>query len=175
VRVRVPLPVPFKIMKIRFDGDIIITDPCYIDYKEQGIRKLWDLNSVHLATGQGLKKHGFTNYLWSNTLYGDWSCHTFLLHDSAINTFSQDITEKDTNGTIGRFCADAGLVAVFLLDEVLKFNPNFDYHLNKPWTTTLIKNFIGDIEIHTINVKDELEKVIRGTGNVNFITRQTGL
>lgn len=32
---------------------------------------------------------------------------------------------------IGGFCADAGMVAVFLLDEVLKYNPNFDYHINR--------------------------------------------
>lgn len=32
---------------------------------------------------------------------------------------------------IGYFCADAGMVAVFLLDEVLKYNPDFDYHINR--------------------------------------------
>ena len=53
----------------------------------------------------------------------------------------------DTKEPIGSFCADAGLVSVFLLDEVLKYNPDFDYHINKPWTTTLIKDFKGTVQM----------------------------
>jgi hypothetical protein len=66
-------------------------------------------------------------------------------------------------------------VGVFLLDEVLRFNPNFDYHLNKEWTTTLIKNFDGDIEYEVNEVDDYNVAQIRGKGNINFITSQTSL
>lgn len=65
-----------------------------------------------------------------NIIYGDWSCTTF---------------NSDTKKPIGEFCADAGLVGVFSLKEVLKYNPKFDYHTNRKWTTTLIKNFTGDV------------------------------
>lgn len=70
---------------------------------------------------------------------------------------------------IGYFCADAGMVAVFLLDEVLKYNPDFDYHINREWTTTLIKDFDGEINYY---VDDDAH--IIGVGNVNFFTTQTG-
>lgn len=85
---------------------------------------------------------------------------------------------------MGEFCADAGLVAVFLLDEVLKYNPNFDYHTERPWTTTLIKDFDGDIELSVVpftyideDTNEECEDSevrVVGTGNINFYTTQTG-
>lgn len=100
---------------------------------------------------------GIKNYLVSDTGYGDWSCTTL---------------EKRTNKKLGEFCADAGMVGVFLLDEVLKYNPNFDYYTQRPWTTTLIKNFNGDIEIKR---NDEDGVYIEGKGNINFYTIQTGL
>jgi hypothetical protein len=54
---------------------------------------------------------------------------------------------------------------------VLKFNPDFNYHTEKDWTTTLIKDFDGDVEY----IVDNDEAYIKGIGNINFITRQTGL
>ena len=59
----------------------------------------------------------------------------------AINRFP-----TDTNKEIGQFCADAGLVSVIALDEVLKYNKDFDYHITRPWTTTLIKDFKGTVQ-----------------------------
>jgi len=107
-----------------------------------------------------------------------------------LEEYEKQTAELDNNDVIlGAFCADAGLVAVFLLDEVLKFNPEFDYHINRPWTTTLIKDFDGDIELthRTIQVPehdgdynetgrlvDEYEVSVVGKGNVNFYTTQTG-
>jgi hypothetical protein len=86
---------------------------------------------------------------------------------------------------------------VFLLDEVLKYNPDFDYHINNPWTTTLIKNFDGDITIDVVEYESEIENPeydeededyqdeyitekdeevrVIGVGNINFYTTQTGL
>lgn len=61
---------------------------------------------------------------------------------------------------------------VFLLDEVLKYNPNFDYHINRLWTTTLIKDFDGEVEYYIDDAEGEAH--IIGTGNVNFFTTQTG-
>jgi hypothetical protein len=154
---------------MKFKGDIIITDPCYIDTPED---TLWrgDKN-FDIFTGNGLSKFGFTNYIWEDTIYGDWSCTTFKLKPDSANKRTTDLTKFDVDGKIGSFCADAGLVGVFLLDEVLKFNPKFDYHTERKHTTTLIKDFDGDI-IYEVN-GDEAQ--IRGTGNINFVTRQTGL
>lgn len=113
---------------MEFDGDIIITDPCYIMREENELTKDdWAACNY----GSEMEALGIIHYMTRDTLYGDWSCTTF-------NT--------DTKEVIGDFCADAGLVSVFLLDEVLKYNPEFDYHLNKKWTTTWIKDFKGTVE-----------------------------
>lgn len=207
---------------IRFDGDIIITDPCYImkrneadystcpsywdfvskknisDYSDcrrktiddypdhlknmfkvyeylgenlhSDIRKA-ELNAYYEAKdkwdeenmsdwercnfGDDIEIFGIHTYLIDRTIYGDWSCTTY---------------NSDTKEKIGEFCADAGMVAVFLLDEVLSYNPDFDYHTERTWTTTLIRDFHGTVELHC----DGEEVTVVGRGNVNFIGKQTG-
>lgn len=154
---------------MKFKGNIIITDPCYIIRKDSND---WS----KCGYGNNMKALGIENYLCRDTIYGDWSCTTF---------------NSDTKKAIGEFCADAGMVAVFLLDEVLAYNPDFDLYETKPWTTTLIKDFDGDIEINIIHIEgvydddtewhskgdkweDDEVRVI-GKGNINFETHQTGL
>lgn len=141
---------------MKFKGDIIITDPCYIikDHSDD-----WSKCNF----GDDMEELGIKNYLCRDTIYGDWSCTTF---------------NSDTKEKIGEFCADAGMVAVFLLDEVHKYNPDFDWYETKPWTTTLIKDFDGDVKIDVVysendKYEDESVRVI-GVGNINFETRQTG-
>lgn len=236
-----------------FDGDIIITDPCYIeketkevgkypvmidflsykkeseypDYKKLTKSEIKNLDDVEQALfdlgidesflykskqyeeenkryekaleeyrnnnisdwekcnyGSNMEVLGIHTYLTHDTIYGDWSCTTF-------NT--------DTNEILGHFCADAGLVSVFLLDEVLKYNPSFDYHLDRDWTTTLIKDFKGTVQIIIEEYEYEYEDDYEGhwkkgdkgidysvhvvghginkkTGQpINFRTEQTGL
>lgn len=166
----VPMKQKYKnkmMIKMEFKGDIIITDPCYI-IKEDS-RDDWSRCNY----GDRMNDLGITNYLCRDTIYGDWICNTY---------------NNDTKESMGEFCADAGLVSVFLLDEVLKYNPNFDYHINRPWTTTLIKDFDGEINISVVPYEyeyenDDGEKVIEkdeevrviGTGNINFFTSQTGM
>lgn len=140
------------------------------EYRKNNISD-WDLSNY----GTSMEALGIKNYIRRDTLYGDWSCTTY---------------NSDTNEKIGNFCADAGMVGVFLLDEVLKYNPDFDYHVERPWTTTLIKNFDGEIDfeiVHTEGVyeddtefhrkgekwEDDSVSVV-GIGNVNFKTVQTG-
>lgn len=154
---------------MKFKGDIIITDPCYIIKKNSGD---WG----KCGYGDNMKALGIENYLCRDTIYGDWSCTTF---------------NSDTKEAIGEFCADAGMVAVFLLDEVLAYNPDFDFYETKPWTTTLIKDFDGDIETNIIHIEgvydddtewhskgdkwEDNEVRVIGKGNINFETHQTGL
>lgn len=211
---------------VEFDGDIIITDPCYIMKKrDESTRPKWDdfhpykriydypdydektktskmfsenMSKLDKADaiwqkenpddwdvcnyGSNMEAIGIHNYMTRDTLYGDWSCTTF---------------NSDTQKEIGEFCADAGLVSVFLLDEVLKYNPDFDYHKEKSWTTTLIKNFKGTVQfvvVYTEGVYEEsteyhkkgekwedysVEVVGHGinkeTGEpINFVGKQTG-
>lgn len=160
---------------IEFDGDIIITDPCYIvkerdesdrpkwgdfhpyesiyeypDYNEETkLSEMFRKNADALSKadrewkrkhpddwdvcgcGSNMESLGVQKYMTRDTLYGDWSCTTF---------------DTDTGEPIGEFCADAGLVSVFDLAEVLAYNPDFDYHTERKWTTTLIKDFKGTVQ-----------------------------
>lgn len=125
--------------------------------------------------GDNMEVLGINNYLCASTIYGDWSCTTF---------------DKDTNKPIGQFCADAGLVCVCLLDEVLKYNPNFlNWAKEHEWCATIIENFTGEV---WIKVDEDIEATqeessedeicydedyvvyVEGIGNINFKTAQTG-
>jgi hypothetical protein len=80
---------------MEFDGDIIITDPCYV--------------STDLDWCNGFENK-LKHCMMRDTIYGDWSCTTFDLN---------------SNKLLGRFCADAGEVGVFDFAEVDKYNPEF--------------------------------------------------
>lgn len=123
---------------IKLCGDIIITDPCYVVQNDED----WD----KCRYGEDMSDLGIKHYIVRDTLYGDWSCTTF---------------DSNTKQPIGEFRADAGMVGVFLLDEVLKYNPDFDYHINRPWTTTLIRNFKGAVSfqvVHYVGVYEDSNK-----------------
>lgn len=148
--------------KMKFVGDIIITDPCYIiRAKHHGTTPITDDDWETCEDGSRMKALGIKTYLTRRTECGDWSCSTY-------NT--------DTKEKLGDFCADAGLVSVFLLEEVLKYNPDFDYHINNKHTTTWIKDFNGDVEIVYDKFRKNGDKEVRviGKGNINFFSSQTG-
>lgn len=113
------------------------------------------------ACGDNMSALGFSNYIVSNTEYGDWSCTTI---------------DADTKEILGHFCADAGLVGVFLLDEILKYNPKYDIDDDsKRGCATIIRNFNGDINVVSNEVsEDDIQVSVIGEGNVNFYTIQTG-
>lgn len=153
--------------KMKFKGDIIITDPCYIIRDKA--KGLTDNDWEACDYGQNMEALGIKNYLTADTIYGDWSCTT---------------RDAKTDREIGHFCADAGLVSVFLLDEVLKYNPDFDYHTERDWTTTLIKDFDGEVSIEVVEVEDaetgnifEEVSVIGKSknGKKDFYTTQSGI
>lgn len=160
---------------MEFDGDIIITDPCYI-MKE-------DDDWATCGYGENMEALGITHYMTRDTLYGDWSCTTF---------------DTDTKEAIGKFCADAGLVSVLLLDEVLKYNPHYNDHLKNKWTVTWIKDFKGTVEFVVKHIEGYYEEdtdywkkgdywedyalevvghgINKVTGKpINFVGKQTGI
>ena len=140
-----------------YKKESIAFDEAMWRYEENNPRDDW----AYCEYGESMENLGLSTFLCDRTIYGDWSCHTL---------------NSDTNEVLGRFCADAGQVAVFLLDEVLRYNPAFDYHINRPWTTTLIRDFHGTVELHLDEDGDgEQEVTVVGRGNVNFFGHQTGL
>ena len=173
-------------MEMEFDGDIIITDPCYIiknpdkstkpkredyisyssmkdypDYdkeKEESEKYFeeerdyyaacneWDANYDDWSIcecGVKMETLGFTKYMTRDTLYGDWSCTTYNL---------------DTKEPIGSFCADAGLVSVFLLDEVMKYNPDYKDVKDNRWCVTCIRDFKGTVEFRVEHLEGTYEE-----------------
>lgn len=142
---------------MKFKGTIIITDPCYfMRAKHHGTTGITKDDWKTCEYGLALHKLGIKNYISTETGVGDWCC-------DVINTNSSEI--------IGEFCADSGMVCVALLSEVLKYNPEFDYHINNKWTCTTIEDFDGDISIRP---DDDGVAMIKGIGSVNFENTFTG-
>lgn len=181
---------------MKFKGDIIITDPCYI------IKKDGNDDWEKCEYGGRMETLGFTTYISESTIYGDWSCTTWSTPRKDVEAQLEEINklyksywkaeeeygrdsvqckiydDKLSDASIGMaklgfFCADAGMVAVFLLDEVLKYNPDVSKWIEEhDWCVTLIKDFNGEINYHIDN--DGYAHII-GKGNINFYTTQTGL
>lgn len=103
--------------------------------------------------GENMEALGFTTFISEDTIIGDWGC---------------TVKNLDNNQIIGEFSADAGMVGVFLLDEVMKYNPDFKI---EDGIATVIRDFDGKIEITDFDG----EVSVRGTGNINFKSYQTSL
>ena len=134
--------------------DILITDPCYVTEGDD-----WEKSEY----GEDFNIFGVKKYVSKSTLYGDWSCTTY-------NT--------DTKVAIGEFCADAGMVSIFSLDEIKeRVNPNIeDWIKEHKWCATVIRNFTGTAQIKTgVDDNYTFYRYIEGKGSINFIGQQTGL
>lgn len=117
---------------VEFDGDILITDPCYIiRSKHHGTIPITKDDWRTCNYGYDMKELGINHYMTRDTLYGDWFCTTF---------------NSDTKQSIGNFCADAGLVSVMILDEVLKYNPDYDCNKETEYAATIIRDFKGTVQ-----------------------------
>ena len=169
---------------MKFKGTIIITDPCYIMRAEHhGTTPITEDDWRACDCGQNMEVLGIKHYICERTIYGDWGCTTYKVDTDPvkiIDTMAESYAKGDykidfsyTTLEIGKFCADAGLVAVFLLDEVRQYNPKIDdWIAEHPWCVTTIKDFDGDIEYY---IDNEGDAHIYGIGNISFLTLQTGL
>lgn len=138
---------------------------------------------VKCENGRNMEALGISTYFTEDTIYGDWGCTTYKVDtdpveiiDSMAEAYANGDYEIDFSfkvSKIGNFCADAGLVAVFLLDEVRKYNPDIDKWIKEhPWCVTTIEDFDGNVEYY---IDENSEAHIYGTGNINFFTTQTSL
>jgi len=138
---------------------VIITDPCYVIANE--------LDLERCDYGNNLEALGFKNYLCESTLFGNWVCTTYKTQNPIQGI--KDVPKVFDN-VIGGFCSIIGLVAVFELDEILRYNPDFIIPSGCQWATT-IQNFTGTVYYL---VGDEENCHVVGVGNTNFITIQSG-
>ena len=141
--------------------------------------------------GENMEILGIHNYISEPTIYGDWGCTTYQtekepkeLLESILRISNDNLENKeygndelpilDEGKAIGGFCADAGLVGVFLLDEILAYNPEWKSWIEEhSWCATIIENFEGEVEYYIDKVDKEAHIV--GTGSINFYTNQTGI
>ena len=116
--------------------------------------------------GEAMEKLGLNTFIVCDTIYGDWSCTTY-------NSLTKE--------KLGEFCADSGQVGIFLMSEVLAYNPD----LNLPkHCATIIKNFDGHVRVnkksngkYTYDGKeyDDIVAEVEGVSNtLNFKSAQTG-
>ena len=130
--------------------------------------------------GGNMEALGIEHYFTESTLYGDWGCTTYKIKENpytVINKFAESENTGEDYGIscskLGEFCADAGLVAVFLLDEVRKYNPDIDEWIaSHDWCVTTIPDFDGEVNYY---VDKQGSAHIVGIGNINFFTTQTSL
>ena len=155
-------------------GDIIVTDPIYF-VKEQQEQTDCEWKGHKVAAWEGytdwdecdyghqLNRLGIQHAISVDTEYGNWLCTVFSIRDNKEQPVSH-------------FTSDSGVVCVALLDEVLKYNPNFNATLNNPWIATYIPAFNGTIKIINVTGKSGLDADIRiyGTGSYPFYSKQTG-
>lgn len=200
---------------MKFKGDILITDPCYIikknNYpspKPEDFNLPKSINSklyteyktpdelAYRAAcekyfneynekddwsrcdyGENMEVLGINTYFTESTLCGDWDCAVYKINENPYNVINK-FTEASENGTdygvdvkrLGNFCANSGLVSVFDLNEVRKYNPNIDKWIEThDWCATKILDFEGEIDYY---VDKQGNAHVVGIGNINFFTDQ---
>ncbi len=126
---------------------------------------------------------GIHNYISESTIYGDCTIYQTeeepkallesilrVINDNLENEEYGELSIPAEGKAIGGFCADAGLVGVFLLDEILA--PEWKSWIEEhSWCATIIEDFEGEYYIDKVNK----EAHIVGTGSINFYTAQTSI
>lgn len=185
---------------MKFKGTIIITDPCYIidndndwekgDYgynmESHGIYNYitkettygdWSCNTYATKNPKKAVDDLASIVKYFDDKYEEYGGYKVVTEEQYKALCDECDARRDAlnleTENLGRFCADAGLVSVFLLDEVKAYNPYIEKWIEEhPWCVTTIEDFDGDVEYYEDEVGDAH---IIGIGSVNFFTTQTGL
>lgn len=130
---------------MNFNGDIIITDPCYLMKSDDD----WELSNY----GINLENIGIKTFLT----------------DINADCFPPDIFDANSNIKLGEFASDSGAISIIDLSEAKNYNANFPKDLEKN-CYTIIKNFIGEVTIIDIDDGNFHTLAFSGIGNINFST-----
>jgi hypothetical protein len=172
-------------MKIVRSRAIIITDPCYIAKEGD-----WGKGEAFDWEESTINSNIFSDYIWDDTVGGDGSWNVFevnkTLGEGGLMNFVDDyaialdnvvdhpeseyyqktLDKLESQQTkIGSFGSDSGCMGVFYLDEVLKYNPDFQSGLCND-CYAIIEDFAGRIIIYKT---DEYFHIL-GIGNKTFYT-----
>lgn len=127
--------------KENFKGTIIIGDPCEMVVSEDDWQRTKWGEKMHLI--------GFNKYI------------SFEFEEDRPNVINYDSKE-----ILGTYCTDSCMICIVYLDDLLKYNPTFNQHIEYPENWVVIKDFNGKIRV---KVKNDYPIVV-GKGNVNFYT-----
>ena len=130
---------------MKFKGDLIITDPCYIVKSNDD----WDICNY----GENLKKLKIKTYISS----GGADC----VGNCVINVTTKQI--------LGKFCSDSGMVSIMSLKELKRYNPDYMDELSEG-CYTIIKDFKGSIQKVDIKNDENQYWAFIGEGNFTFRT-----
>lgn len=155
---------------MKFNGALVITDPCYFA-KDGDWGESFDYDNMVIENEE------FSDYLMEDTGIGDGTWDVYELNYRAKITKLSDLLEriyeddeyedKLIGGSIGQFSADAGISGVFYLSEVLQYNPEFAKDIDRLKSNgclIVIDNFNGEIEpffdnseqLHFIGIGDNI-------------------
>ena len=130
---------------MKFKGDLIITDPCYIVKDEDD----WELCNY----GENLEKLEIKTYISS----GGADC---------VGSHVINLTTKQV---LGEFCSDSGVVSIMSLKELRKYNPDYTEELSEG-NYAIIPNFKGTVEKVKIENDEDQYWAFFGKGNFDFRT-----
>ena len=128
--------------KAYFKGTIIIGDPGEMVVSEDDWQRTKWGEKVHLI--------GFNKYI------------SFECEEDRPNVINYDSKE-----ILGTYCTDSCMICIVYFDDLLKYNPTFNQHIEYPENWVVIKDFNGKIRI---KVKND-DPIVVGKGNVNFYTK----
>jgi hypothetical protein len=152
---------------MRFENGILITDPCYVK-----------------------KRKEMKNWTKTSTVYGDWSCTTYVvpggLTEDELAKYEYYLSHTEDRVfseiskllliELGKFCADAGEVGIFDLEELHRVEPEFFKNYGT-WTYTSIPMFKGNAEFKRTSYDGMVcvRVEAREDDGTIYFTRQTGL
>ena len=145
-----------------FNGTLVVTDPCYFFHKADGAYVKNNMEDWKKSEyGFHLERLGIEKFLTADTIYGDWSCQFF---------------ERETmEPTDYYFAADAGLVCATTMEEIKKYNPEFEEYAKDAWFITVIPNFKGEAFLPKIEDGDnEPIRLVELHGSHGLTSRQVG-
>lgn len=129
---------------MKFQGDLIITDPGYVAKDAQDWKKC--------GYGDHMEKLGLPTSLSALVTEGE-----------------EDLCAVSPDGKTfyGTFVTDSGVATAFLLEEILRYDPTFDEHTECPENALWIPGFDGEI---TVRGEGE-DQWFEGTGSHSFTTK----
>ncbi len=154
---------------------IVITDPCYI--KESG-RPMMERNTIYgdwsCMVYSGKLNENKNPEEWDETYFKFFNEYNFSgKTQEEKEAMQKEFKEKKDKWlkekTLGEFCADAGMVAVFKWDWLSERDQK--WIMEHPWCAAVIPDVVGDVDI--VVVDDSVHVVCEG--ETPFFSTQSGL